>query len=176
MLERLGLATYIGKQIHDLSGGMKQRLALAIALLSDPALLILDEPTANLDVRAREGFLALLTELKESGKTLIFSSHRLEEVAALADRVLVLEAGKLAAECTPAELGNYLGNQTMLKLYLAGDEWIGPAVKALAGHGYRAEKNGTGIWVQVVPLEKAKPISLLTEAGIPVADFQLESN
>lgn len=174
LLQRLGLASTIDKEVRDLSGGMKQRLALMIALLSDPPLLILDEPTANLDVRAREGFLALLNELKESGKTLIFSSHRLEEVAALADRVLVMEAGKLVTECTPLELGSYLGNQTMLKLYLAGDEWIAPAVKALTGHGYLAEQNGTGIWVQVVPLEKAKPILLLTEEGIPVADFQLE--
>ena len=176
LLQRLGLASYIDKEVRDLSGGMKQRLALMIALLSDPPLLILDEPTANLDVRAREGFLSLLNELKELGKTLIFSSHRLEEVAALAERVLVMEAGKLVSQCTPLELGNYLGNQTMLKLYLAGDEWIAPAVKALTGHGYLAEQNGTGIWVQVVPLEKAKPISLLTEAGIPVADFQLESS
>ena len=69
MLERLGLAAYTGKRVRDLSGGMKQRLALVIALLADPPLLILDEPTANLDVKAREEFLALLTELKDQGKT-----------------------------------------------------------------------------------------------------------
>ena len=175
LLQRLGLGSYIEKHVRDLSGGMKQRLALVIALLSDPPLLILDEPTANLDIRAREKFLALLLELKDSGKTLIFSSHRLEEVAALADRVLVLEAGRLVAECTPAELSSHLGNQTMMKLHLAGEEWIRPALETLTGHGFQAEQNGTGVWVQVVPLEKAKPISLLTEAGIPVDDFQMES-
>jgi ABC-type multidrug transport system ATPase subunit len=175
LLQRLGLVAYVDKQVRDLSGGMKQRLALVIALLSDPPLLMLDEPTANLDIKAREGFLTLLLELKEAGKTLVFSSHRLEEVAALADRILVLEAGKLVTICTPAELNSHMGSQAMLKLYLAGDEWIAPAVEELNGHGYRVEQNGTGIWVSVVPLEKAKPISLLTEAGIPVTDFQMES-
>ena len=174
MLERLGLASYVGKRVRDLSGGMKQRLALVIALLADPPLLILDEPTANLDVKAREEFLALLAELKDQGKTLIFYSHRLEEVAILADRVLVIEAGRLVGDCPPSELGNYLGRKSMLKLRLSDESLIGPAVETLAGHGYAAERNGTGVWVQVVPLEKARPISLLSEAGIPVEDFHIE--
>lgn len=174
LLNRLGLVSYVSKYVRDLSGGMKQRLALVIALLSDPPILILDEPTANLDVKARDEFLALLAELKEAGKTLIFSSHRLEEVATLADRVLLIESGKLTADCPPAELSSHLGTRAMLKLHLAGDEWIRPAVETLSLHGFSAQRNGTGVWVQVVPLEKAKPISLLAEAGIPVDDFQLE--
>jgi len=174
LLERLGLASHVDKKVGDLSGGMKQRLALVIALLADPPLLILDEPTANLDLRAREEFIALLTGLRELGKTLVFSSHRLEEVVALADRVLVLEAGRLVVSCTPAELSDHLGSKSMLKLHLASEEWIGPAMEALIDQGFYAEQNGTGIWVEVVPLEKARPISLLTEAGIPVTDFQME--
>jgi hypothetical protein len=62
----------------------------------------------------------------------------------------------------------------MLKLHFEGEKWIGKALETLSGHGYRPERNGTGIWVRVVPLEKAKPIALLAEAGIPVSDFQLE--
>lgn len=174
LLDRLGLAPYVGKRVRDLSGGMKQRLALVIALLADPPLLILDEPTANLDVKAREEFLALLAELKEKGKTLVFSSHRLEEVAVLADRVLVIEAGRLLVDCPPSELRRYLGRTSMLKLLLADETWIAPAVETLAGHGYVAERNGSGVWVEVVPLEKARPISLLTEAGIPVEDFHID--
>jgi ABC-type multidrug transport system ATPase subunit len=174
LLERLGLTVYLPKRVRDLSGGTKQRLALVIALLANPPLLILDEPTANLDVQAREMFLSLLAALKSEGKTLIFSSHRLEDVVALADRVLVLEAGKLVADCHPNELSSRLDTRAMLKLHFDGEGWIEQALKTLTGHGYSAEPNGTGIWVQVVPLEKARPISLLTEAGIPVSDFQLE--
>ena len=62
----------------------------------------------------------------------------------------------------------------MLKLLLADEASIGSAVETLAVHGYAAERNGTGVWVQVVPLEKARPISLLSEAGIPVEDFHIE--
>lgn len=174
LLTRLELATHLAKPVGDLSGGMKQRLALMIALLADPPLLILDEPTANLDVKAREQFLALLAELKAAGKTLVFSSHRPEEVAVLADRVLVIEAGRLVANCPPNELGAHLGNQARLKLLLETEQDISPALVTLTGHGFNAERNGTGVWVQVGLLDKARPIALLTEAGIPVADFQLE--
>lgn len=174
LLDRLGLAPYAGKRVRDLSGGMKQRLALIIALLADPPLLILDEPTANLDVKARDEFLALLVQLKDQGKTLIFSSHRLEEVSILADRILVIDAGRLVGDCPSAELGHYLGRKSMLKLLLPDETLIGPAVETLNGHGYTAERNGTGVWVQVAPVEKARPISLLTEAGIPVDDFHVE--
>jgi len=174
LLERLGLTPYLPKRVRDLSGGTKQRLALVIALLANPPVLILDEPTANLDVKAREKFLSLLAELKSEGKTLIFSSHRLEEVVALADRVLVLEVGKLVADCHPTELSSRLEARTMLRLHFDSEEWINRALKTLAVNGYSVERNGTGIWVEVVPLEKAKPISLLSEAGIPVSDFQLD--
>jgi ABC-type multidrug transport system ATPase subunit len=80
---------------------MKQRIALAVALLSDPPLLILDEMTSNLDAAAREEFLELLIRQKHLGKSILFTSHRSGEIAALADRVLVLEQGRLERECAP---------------------------------------------------------------------------
>jgi len=83
---------------------MKQRLALAGALLSDPPLLVLDEITSSLDSGGREGLLAVLSRLKESGKTIVFTSHRRDDVARLADRVLVLERGRLVAEIAPSEV------------------------------------------------------------------------
>lgn len=92
---RLGLEEDARKSINTLSGGMKQRVALAIALLGDPPILLLDEPTSSLDAQSREDFLRLLLELKRSGKTLLFSSHRQDEIFAIADRVLVLEQGRL---------------------------------------------------------------------------------
>jgi nitrous oxidase accessory protein len=95
VMEQLGLEEHARKRVGALSGGMKQRVALAVALLGDPPILLLDEPTASLDAKARADLLRLLVELKCSGKTLIFSSHRQDEILALADRVLVLEQGRL---------------------------------------------------------------------------------
>ncbi len=95
VMEQLGLEEHARKRVGALSGGMKQRLALAVALVGDPPILLLDEPTASLDAKTREELLHVLAELKCSGKTLIFSSHRPDEILALADRVLVLEQGRL---------------------------------------------------------------------------------
>jgi nitrous oxidase accessory protein/Cu-processing system ATP-binding protein len=104
LVERLDLGAELDKRVQTLSGGRKQRLALAIALVADPPLLLLDEPSSNLDVAARRELLGLLLELKIEGKALLFSSHRPEEVVRLADRVLHLEGGRLLADAPPAEV------------------------------------------------------------------------
>jgi ABC-type multidrug transport system ATPase subunit len=93
LLTQVGLHDHAGKLLSALSGGMKQRLALAAALLADPPVLILDEPTANLDAQARTDFLKLVAELRKAGKTIVFSSHRTDEVEVLADHVLMLKDG-----------------------------------------------------------------------------------
>lgn len=110
LLNRLELRQHVQKPVRSLSGGLKQRLALALALISDPPLLILDEPTSNLDLRAREDFVRFLHDLRNDGKTLVFSSHRLEEVKAVADRVLLLESGRLALSGAPQALAEQLGD------------------------------------------------------------------
>jgi nitrous oxidase accessory protein len=99
LLEDLDLYGHSNKKVGQLSGGLKQRLALALALLSDPPVLVLDEPTTNLDSNTRANFLTYLNELKSGGKTLIFASHRLEDVMHLADRVLVVEKGQVKKDC-----------------------------------------------------------------------------
>src|SRR6185369_10552494 len=95
VLASVGLAGHGSKRVRELSGGMKQRLALSVALLNDPPLLVLDEPTSNLDSAGRESLMQLLLDLKAAGKSILFISHRPEEVAGLADRVLTLEGGRV---------------------------------------------------------------------------------
>jgi ABC-2 type transport system ATP-binding protein len=90
--------------VGTLSGGQKQRLALAMAMLHDPDLLILDEPTAGLDPIARRQIHDLLRGLRHRGKTILLSSHYLDEIEGLADRVLILAAGAIVADGTPIEL------------------------------------------------------------------------
>lgn len=94
-LEDVGLSAHARKRVRELSGGMKQRLALALAMLNDPPVLVLDEPTSNLDTAGRRDLFELLIGLKQGGKTIVFISHRNEEVAGLADRVLTLEHGTI---------------------------------------------------------------------------------
>lgn len=173
VLDQVGLAAHDGKAVGALSGGMKQRLALGLALLADPPLLVLDEPTSSLDAAARHQFLSLLLDVKTAGKTILFTSHRLEEVESLADEVLVLEAGKLRLTCRAAELSRCLGLRTQVRLFLPA-ELMESALQALQADGLSARKNGVGLLVDVLPDEKARPIHILGQAAIRVDDFELE--
>jgi ABC-type multidrug transport system ATPase subunit len=172
-LARVGLDAHAGKLVGVLSGGMKQRLALALALIDDPPVLLLDEPTSNLDSAIRSQFLDLLDEIKATGKTILFTSHRLDEVEHLADEVLAMEQGRQRLCCSAADLAQTLGVRVRLKLHVASDLVL-PAVDALAAGGYQAQPNGAGLWVMAAHGEKAQPIHLLAQAGIPVQDFDLE--
>ena len=118
LLQQVGLSEHADKLLGALSGGMKQRLALAAALLADPPVLILDEPTANLDAAARADFIALVASLRSSGKTIVFSSHRMDEVQALADRVLLLKDGVSQGIFTINELLEQLGEPVTLRLQI----------------------------------------------------------
>ncbi|MBM3992112.1 MAG: ABC transporter ATP-binding protein [Planctomycetes bacterium] len=95
LLERVGLSAHAHRPVRAFSAGMKQRLSLAAALLGDPPVLVLDEPTASLDVEGQTELVRLLGELVRGGRTLLLSSHRAEEIAALARRVVVLHEGRV---------------------------------------------------------------------------------
>jgi ABC-type multidrug transport system ATPase subunit len=95
-LETVGLWDYAGADTSKLSGGMKQRLALAAAVLSDPPVLLLDEPTASMDTKSQLDFHSLAEELRDAGKTLLVATHYVNRVAEAIDLVLVLEEGRVA--------------------------------------------------------------------------------
>jgi ABC-type multidrug transport system ATPase subunit len=160
--------------VPALSGGLKQRLALALALLADPPILLLDEPTASLDAQIQHDYLALLAGLRrEEGKTILFASHRLEEVELLANRVLVLEAGRLVETLTPMELLAKLLPHIELKLWVP-EARRPEALAHLTGAGWAAHSNGRGtIVVRVRPAEKMDPLRALQAQGIAVTDFEL---
>ena len=104
VLEAVDLTEKRRDRVLNLSGGQKQRLALGLATLHDPELLILDEPTSGLDPIARRGIHAILKRLKAAGKTILVSSHYLDEIEVLADRVVILRAGEIVADGTPLDL------------------------------------------------------------------------
>jgi ABC-type multidrug transport system ATPase subunit len=172
-MTRLGLAEHAHKNVSALSGGLRQRLALAVALLADPPVLLLDEPTANLDAQAQRDYLALLHQLrKDEGKTIVFASHRLEEVELLANRVLVLEHGRLVNVLTPEELLLQLMPTIKLTLWVA-EAQRPDALARFTDAGMRAHLNGRGtVVVEVQADQKMELLRLMKE--LPVMDFEME--
>ncbi|AXC11432.1 ABC transporter, ATP-binding protein [Acidisarcina polymorpha] len=104
VIELAGLQGIEQRQFGELSGGQKQRVLFALALCGDPDLLFLDEPTVGLDVEARRGFWDQIRRLAARGKTVLLTTHYLEEADALADRVVVINKGSIVAEGTPASI------------------------------------------------------------------------
>lgn len=172
-LGRVGLADAARRPVGALSGGMKQRLAVALALLGDPPVLLLDEPAASLDAGARRELVEMLVDLKCAGQTILFASHRPEEVAQVADRVVVLERGRVLRECPPLELWH---RPARLRVRLDGEGRLDEGVAALAAAGYTASRNSHTLLVQVEPGRKAAPLGALERAGVSVADFELEGD
>jgi ABC-type multidrug transport system ATPase subunit len=171
-LAGVGLAEHARKRVRELSGGMKQRLALAIALLDDPPVLLLDELTSGLDARARADFLQRRVGLKRDGRTILFTSHRSDEVEALADRVVLLEQGKLAGECGSAAFVERVTGRQVMKIHMAPAS-IAEAMRILTAAGVTAWPNGCGVHVEVAVRRKAEPIRRLTDAAIDIEDFEL---
>jgi ABC-2 type transport system ATP-binding protein len=121
VLERTGLLNFATKRTQSLSGGQTQRVRLAIALVSDPELLVLDEPTVALDVEARRDFWATMRSFAASGKTVIFATHYLEEADAYADRVLLMAHGDVVADGPTTEIKAMVGARTIRATLPAAD-------------------------------------------------------
>ncbi|WP_413442349.1 ATP-binding cassette domain-containing protein [Synechococcus sp. MIT S1220] len=109
LIDRLGMDDWIDRRCGTYSGGMRRRLDLAAGLLHRPKLLVLDEPTVGLDIESRSAIWDLLRRLVHQGTSVLLSSHYLEEVEALADRMAIIDAGTVIAEGSPDELKRRLG-------------------------------------------------------------------
>lgn len=174
-LDRFGIGVNAAQPVSTLSGGMKQKLALALALLGDSPILLLDEPTANLDAKSQVELLGLLRTLKREGRTLIFTSHRWSEVKALADHVVVLDRGAQVAVKKPFRIDPRYGAELILRVRIGPGD-LDRAQQFLVEHGFEAHRNGTSVAVKVAPHRKADPLVLLSQSGYPVIDFELEDD
>jgi ABC-2 type transport system ATP-binding protein len=109
LLNLLGLTEYGDRQTGTYSGGLRKRLDLAAGLLHQPQILVLDEPSVGLDIESRLIVWDFLRQLKAAGTTILITSHYLEEIDALADRLAIIDQGKVIAEGTPSELKDHIG-------------------------------------------------------------------
>src|SRR5215831_7240543 len=134
LLERFGLAPAADRPARTYSGGMRRRLDIASSLLTRPSILFLDEPTTGLDPRSRNEIWAIVRELRSQGTTLLLTTQYLEEADQLADRIAVIDHGKVIAEGTGNELKDRVGGQ-ILEVELATSVQRDRAQAVLAGVG-----------------------------------------
>jgi ABC-2 type transport system ATP-binding protein len=113
VLSRAGIAEIADRRVGKCSGGEQQRLRFAMALLSDPELLVLDEPTTGMDVEGRRTFWAAIRKDAEQGRTVLFATHYLEEADAYADRIVLLRHGKVVADGTASEIKSMAAGRTV---------------------------------------------------------------
>jgi len=132
LLKRFGLEEKRNTFYSQLSGGQKQRLALAMALINDPKVLFFDEPTAGLDPQVRREIYDIIEELRREKKTIVMTTHYIEEAERLCDRVAIVDHGTVIALGTPRELKERSGDKTRLEVRLARPE-LADALKKLEG-------------------------------------------
>src|SRR5437588_9427818 len=121
LLERFELAERADEKINGFSGGMVQRLKIARALMHDPAILFLDEPTTGLDAQSRRAMWDFLHELNSKGQTIFLTTHYMEEADKLCQRIAIIDHGKLLALDTPSGLKDAVGAETELRIQATGD-------------------------------------------------------
>lgn len=146
VLDVVGLTDRAGDLAREYSGGMKRRLNVAIGLLHEPRLLVLDEPTAGVDPQSRNQIMDNVRALAAEGMAILYTTHYMEEAERLCDRVGVIDSGRLIAEGTRRELVEQLGERDRISLLLDGDlahaaTMLGGIrdVKSVAVHGHGLE-------------------------------------
>ena len=164
------LEKYRNKRFHQLSGGMQRRLVVARAMLSDPEILLLDEPTTGLDPQSRRQVWEYIKDLKEKGKTVLLTTHYMEEADILCDRISIIDHGRIIASGTPYELKRILDNNIVIDITLNSEvasEHIERDLNNISGVNYVKMRNN-GIRVGVGDDEMVEQVlkSIITKNKI----------
>jgi ABC-2 type transport system ATP-binding protein len=173
LLERVGLSEAANRRVGTYSGGMRRRLDLAMALVHDPRVLFLDEPTTGLDPQSRRAIWDEVRRLNDEGTTVFLTTQYLEEADQLADRVGIINRGRMAAEGTPAALKAKMG-RSYLELAVTADEGARPAeVVARYGEVMPAENGRIRVALEHGAGDIPPIVRALDEAGVAVESLRL---
>jgi Cu-processing system ATP-binding protein len=172
LLDRVGLTHAAGRRVGTYSKGMRQRLGLAQALLGEPRVLLLDEPTTGLDPALRQSFYEIVEELRGRGATVLLSSHALTELEERAGRVVIMNRGIKVADGTLDELRRIARLPTRIRLKVTDvglanvPNWLGPV------EGWR-QVNGHMVEIYAPPERKIEVLRRATGEGAPVEDLDV---
>lgn len=158
------LEELLGRETKKLSGGQRQRLLLAIALINNPDIVFLDEPTTGLDPHARRDFWSLIEKIKEQGKTILLTTHYMEEAYTLCDQIIIMDTGKIIARGTPDDLLRQHFNDVVLTLPW---EQLPPPLRDQS-NVYRNRDIA-----EILTSNVDDVIHMLQTAGVPLADLRV---
>jgi ABC-2 type transport system ATP-binding protein len=177
VIDLVQLGEKAGARVGQLSGGQRQRLALACALVGDPELLFLDEPTTGLDPQSRRQLWELIERFRAGGRSILLTTHYMEEAERLCDRVAIVDHGRMIAEGTPRELIASLGAEHVLEFAVSGDGRLDTgAIAGVVGGGEPGRHDGA--WrLQVSELHEAMPALLgeLRRQGVQLSELRTHS-
>jgi len=165
-------------RVGKLSGGQKQRLALACAMVGDPELIFLDEPTTGLDPQSRRQLWDLIIELKASGRSIVLTTHYMDEAEKLCDRVAIVDHGRVIALGTPRTLIASLGAEHVVEFSSPGSEEVLRAEELEALDGIQSARLHNEEWsLEVTELARAVPALLreLARRGLPLEELVTHS-
>ena len=162
-LEAVGLTDRARERVENYSGGMKRRANIAVGLLHDPRLLVLDEPTVGVDPQSRNAILATVAALSEQGRAVLYTTHYMEEAERLCDRVGIIDQGRIVAEGTRRELVSRMGQRDRIVVTATGDvHRFVVACKAIAGVD---DAVATATGVELVVREARNRLAAVLEAA-----------
>jgi len=170
LLEKLGLSKHRTKKMRELSGGMKRRLQIAKALVHDPEIIILDEPTAGVDVELRHDLWLYLQELHKDGKTILLTTHYIDEAELLCDRVGIIDKGKLIVEDSVSNLKKMVKNSSLeIRLKDNGNNDL----SFLSEYDYNVDENAVRIFTDTPNLELPSIILKFSKNDIKIEDIHI---
>jgi ABC-2 type transport system ATP-binding protein len=176
LLKRLQLWEKKDAQYKTLSGGQKQRVALALALVNEPALLFLDEPTTGLDPQVRHEIHGVIQELKEDRRSILITTHYIEEAERLCDRVAIIDAGKIIERGTPREIQQRVLGQTVVEVTTNQAIPVEELPQSLRAGKYSMRDDGRTLSVQ-----SESPAALIVELvrwidqrNLPLVDIHMK--
>ena len=162
-----GLQEQAGTQVTKLSGGQRQRLYFALAVSGDPEVIFLDEPTVGMDVEARRAFLGVIRQFAASGKTIVLTTHYLEEADALAERIVVIDQGVVIADASPTEIKSRVAGKrvSFLSRGPVGDaQLVGLDVASITYEGGH---------VRILSNQPEEVLWQLHQRGVEISDLQV---
>jgi len=163
LIETCALQEYIKRDARKLSGGQRQRLLLAIALINDPDIVFLDEPTTGLDPQARRNFWDLVNNIKARNKTVLLTTHYMEEAYTLCDEIAIMDHGSIIARGTPGELLSEHFKESILEIPLADVEQQPIRIEYQAVAGY----------AQIASEDVDSTVRSLLDAGIHLKNLNI---